>query len=145
MKPTVILFTLLTLMFAGGCQKEEHKDTQTQERLEPLQTQEQPSKQEKENQEVLNNLGISTEGEKIVIDPKKTKAFLEGVATTLQSEAVRIKEEAKKIKSEDLGIHKESDKVIIDINKTKKVLKGFTDQLEDVAKSLENVFDEGTK
>lgn len=136
MKPTLILFTLLTLIFANGCKKEDHKDMQNQESLEPLQTQGQPNKQEKKNQEVLNNLGISTEDEKIVIDPKKTKAFLEGVANTLQGEAVRIKEEAKKIKSEDLGIHKESDKVIIDINKTKKVLKGFTDQLEDVAKSL---------
>ena len=138
----LLITTLIFLLFVNGCNKEsnEQEAVINNETIPTLQ-----ASPEDNSEESLNKIGISTEGEKIIIDTNRTKKFLESMAKKLQSEAVRIAKEAKKIKSEDLGIHKERDKVTIDLNKTKQILKGITKQLEGVAKSLQKTLEDQVK
>lgn len=141
------IFILSASVFLSGCKAEQNKKqeeniaTQTVPKLETKQQREEVS-QEKST---LQKIGISTEGDKIVIEPKKTKAFLEEIAKSLQQEAIEIEQKAKKIKKEDFGIEKNKDKITIDINKTQKILNSFTKELEGVAKSLEKVINEKVK
>jgi len=98
-------------------------------------------KKDKEDEKVLKKIGISTTNDgKIIIEPKKTKEFLEKIAKTLKKEAVRIKENNKDIKSEDLGISAKKDKIVIDVNKTEKFLDKLSKDFEKTAKELGNIF-----
>ena len=134
------ILILFTIIFTNACEKDKKVQEESVESLPQLQT-----KQERQDKAVLDKMGISTDGDKIIIEPKKTKVFLEKMAKSLQEEAIKIERETKKIKSDDLGIHKESDKITIDLNKTEKVLNNFTKELESITKSLGKVFNEQTK
>ena len=135
---SIVILSLI--FFINGCKEEQKEQEVTTQELPKLET-----KQDRQEKNALNKIGISTEGDKIIIEPKKTKEFLEKIAKSLQKEAIKIEQEAKKIKKDDLGITKEKDKITIDINKTQKVLNKFTKELESVAKSLEKVITEGMK
>jgi len=142
---TTLLFALAIFLFLG-CEKDskDTKDNITQEKIEPqssAKVKEPLSQEQKRDKEVLETIGITADNEKIIIEPKKTKEFLEKIATTLQKESIKIEKESKKIDSKDLGIQKEGTKIIIDINKTEKVLKNLTNQLENLANTLEQIFD----
>ncbi len=129
-----------TIIFTNACEKDKKMQEESVESLPQLQT-----KQERQDKAVLDKMGISTDGDRIIIEPKKTKVFLETIAKSLQKEAIKIQQETKKLKSKDLGIHKESDKITIDLNKTEKVLNNFTKELEGIAKSLGKVFNKQTQ
>ena len=94
---------------------------------------------------VLNKIGISTQDDKIIIEPKKTKEFFEQMAKTLEKEAKKFESKAKEINISDLGIRSSDTKIVIDVNKTKNFLEKFSKELEGVAKELEEVFKEDQK
>ena len=100
------------------------------------------SKSEKNlsDDKVLKKIGISAKDGKIIIEPNKTKKFLESLAKKLESEAKKIGNKVKDINISMMGIKREEDKIVIDINKTHKVLEKFSKELEKVAKELEKVF-----
>ncbi len=87
--------------------------------------------------DLSKKIGISTEGDKIVIEPKKTKAFFDKLAKTLEKEAKALEGKAKKVNENDIGISASKDKITIDLNKTKSFLDDFAKQLEGVAKNID--------
>ena len=96
----------------------------------------------KDNDEkLLEEIGIYSKDDKIIIEPKKTEAFFKKLAKKLQKEAEKIQQKVKKINEKDLGIEKDSSKIIIDINKTEKTLNQFGKELEKISKELEKIFD----
>jgi hypothetical protein len=96
---------------------------------------------EDEEKKVLNKIGITTTNDgKIIIEPKKTKEFLDKIAKTMKKEAKRIKEENKNLSAEDIGISAKKDKIVIDINKTGKFLDKLSKDLSETANELEKIF-----
>jgi flagellum-specific peptidoglycan hydrolase FlgJ len=91
---------------------------------------------------ILEKIGISTKDDKIIIEPKKTKEFLEKMANKLKKEAKKIEQKTKEINISQMGIKASDKKIEIDINKTEKFLNKFSKELEDIAKELQKVFDD---
>ena len=135
-----IVFSLATF---NGCENdnsgEKRSDiTNSNTKNEPIKIH---TQKEEEEKKVLNKIGISTTNDgKIIIEPKKTKEFLESIAQTLQKEAKRIKEENRGIKAKDIGIEANKDKIVIDVNKTEKFLEKLSKDLEKTASELEKIF-----
>jgi len=99
------------------------------------------TKKEDDEQKVLNKIGITTSNDgKIIIEPKKTKEFLETIAKTLEKEAKRIKERNRGINAKDIGIEANKNKIVIDVNKTEKFLDKLSKDLEKTASELEKIF-----
>jgi len=153
----ILIYTTFVLIFItlNGCKNEEQNNTITNNGEkkseftksntfnESIQKKE-PNQPDtiKKDKSVLNKIGISTTDDgKIIIEPKKTKELLENIATTLKKEAIRIKENNKNLKSEDLGINKKEDKIIIDTNKTKKFLNKLSNDFSKTAKELGKIFE----
>ena len=141
-----IILTFLILMTLNGC-KSDNGEKQSEitvgntKNVEIMSSAKKVPKKDKEDEKVLKKIGISTTNDgKIIIEPKKTKEFLEKIAKTLKKEAVRIKENNKDIKSEDLGISAKKDKIVIDVNKTEKFLDKLSKDFEKTAKELGNIF-----
>jgi len=91
----------------------------------------------KEDKKILNKIGITTEGEKIIIDTNKTKTFFENMAKTLTKEAKKVEEKTKNLDSTDFGININKDKIEIDTKKTKNFLEQFSKELEDIANDID--------
>jgi len=85
----------------------------------------------------ISKIGISTQNDKIIIEPKKTKEFFNNLAKTMEKEAKKLKDKTKNINENDIGIHTNSDKITIDTNKTKTFLNNFAKELENVANNIE--------
>jgi len=136
----IIVFSLFTF---NGCKDEESGENKSDFTIsntnnEPLKIHTQKEKDEKK---VLNKIGVSTTNDgKIIIEPKKTKEFLNGIANILKKEANRIKDENKGLKPKDIGIDAKKDKIVIDINKTEKFLNKLSKDLAKTANELEKVF-----
>ena len=98
-------------------------------------------KKESKEDKILDNIGITEQNGKIIIDPKKTKSFLDNLSKTLEKEAKKFESKTKDIDEDELGIHISKDKIIIDANKTKSFLENFAKELESVAKDIEKTID----
>jgi len=99
------------------------------------------NKKESKEDKILENIGITEHNGKIIIDPKKTKSFLDNLSKTLEKEAKKFESKTKDIDENELGIHISKDKIIIDANKTKSFLENFAKELESVAKDIEKTID----
>ena len=91
---------------------------------------------------ILSKIGISTDKDKIIIEPKKTKAFFDKLTKTLEKEAKKFESKVDKIDKKDIGIEASKDKITIDVNKTSNFLKNFAKELENVAKDIDKVVNE---
>ena len=99
------------------------------------------TKKDEEEKKVLNKIGITkTNDGKIIIEPKKTKEFLDKIAETMKKETKRIKEKNRNLTSEDIGISANKDKIVIDINKTGMFLDKLSKDLSETANELEKIF-----
>ncbi len=97
---------------------------------------------EKKEKKILDKLGINTTSDgKIVIEPKKTKEFLDALSGILKRETTKLKEKNSGLTSEDLGVKADKDKIIIDTQKTKSFLEKFSKDLEDMATDIEKSVD----
>ena len=79
-------FVLITvLLFANGCKEEQKEQEVNATQLPKLERKQEPQEktQEPQKRSPLSKIGISTEGDKIIIEPKKTKEFLEKIAKSL--------------------------------------------------------------
>ena len=144
----LIIALLVTLPFIFACGSSNKKEGGDFERVEvneqsPLVVKTNKDiEEEKKEEKILNKLGINTTNDgKIVIEPKKTKEFLDGLSKILKKEATELKEKNKGITSEDLGIEANKDKITIDTKKTKNFLEKFSKDLEDMAKDIEKSVD----
>ena len=95
--------------------------------------------EDKEN--ILHKIGIVAKDDKIIIEPKKAKEFLENLAKTLQKNAKEIEKESCEINKSAIGVSAKDDKIVIDLNKTKNVLEKFSKHLQNIVKDLEKVLD----
>ncbi len=90
------------------------------------------------NQKDLSSkIGISAKDGKIVIEPKKTKKFLDDIAKVFEKKAKELKENTKNINENDIGVNINKEKITIDLNKTKNFLEKFSKELENVAKEID--------
>ena len=112
------------------------KVTQTKAHIEPtlLPKSEQSKYKEKK---LLKKIGISSNNDKIVIEPKKTEEFFKNMAKTLEHVAKEFEGKTKDIKSSDIGINASKDKITIDLNKTKNFLDNFSKELKQMAKDID--------
>ena len=137
---TILAFSLVTF---NGCKNDnsgENKSdiTNSNTKNETIKIH---TKKDDDEKKVLNKIGITTTNDgKIIIEPKKTKEFLENIAKTLEKEAKRIKNENKDIKAKDIGIEANKDKIVIDVNKTEKFLDKLSKDLAKTASELEKIF-----
>jgi len=131
------IFLLISILIAlNGCENNEKRQNDTFE-----------TKNEKivpksnKDDKVLSKIGISTENDKIIIEPKKTKAFFDKLAKTLEKNAKKLEKKTETIDENDIGIRASKDKITIDLNKTKSFLDNFSKELEKVAKDIQDVID----
>ena len=136
----IIIFLILGSF--NGCNMQENRESDSNFTKSNRQNGsiEQNTTLNKEEDKVLRKIGISTENGKIVIEPNKTKEFLETVAKKFESEAIKLQQKAKDINISTLGIKKESDKIVIDINQTQKTLEKISKDLENIAKEIGKIF-----
>jgi len=136
MKKINFLIALTVLVSYNGC-KNDNKVKNDTLKTKNETTVTKSSKDDK----VLNKIGISTENDKIIIEPKKTKAFFDKLAKTLEKNAKNLEQKTKTIDENDIGISASKDKITIDLNKTKSFLDSFSKELEKVAKDIQDVID----
>ena len=99
--------------------------------------------EDKDELKILNKMGIDkTNDGKIVIEPKKTKEFLNSITKVFESEAKKIKDKNKDLKAEDLGIQMSKDKIIINPKKTEDFLDNLSKDLENIANELDKTIKE---
>ena len=161
-KLLIALFIILPLIFACEDTKKskevsssQNQPTQIEQKVEGdiqevevieqkpvvLKTNEQ-IQQQKKDKKILNKLGINTTNDgKIIIEPKKTKEFLENLANILKKEGEEFKKKNRGLNSQDLGIQANKDKIIIDTKKTKNFLEKLSKDLEEMAKDIEKSVD----
>jgi len=126
----IILLILLSLNGCENSNKNDNSKTITKSNI---------STSNKKDNKILTNIGISTQDDKIIIEPKKTKEFLNKLANRLKKEATKLESKVKNINEKDIGIEANKDKITIDVNKTDKVLKNFSKELESIAKDINKV------
>ena len=137
LKKVNISLILLLLISLNGCKE----NTQNENNKTPIKnnTITQNKNQKNDDDKILQKIGISTENDKIIIEPKKTKAFFDKLGKTLEHTAKRMKSKVDKIDEKDIGITANKDKITIDVNKTNNFLKSFAKELESVAKDINKV------
>jgi len=136
MKKINLLIAFVILVSYNGCKK----DNETKYDTFKTKNKTTVTKSNKDDK-VLNKIGISTEDDKIIIEPKKTKAFFDKLAKTLEKNAKNLEQKTKTIDENDIGISTSKDKITIDLNKTKSFLDSFSKELEKVAKDIQDVID----
>ena len=136
MKKINFLIALIILVSYNGCKNNE----QSKNDIKKTKNEDIVTKSGKDDK-VLNKIGISTENDKIIIEPKKTKAFFDKLAKTLEKNAKNLEQKTKTIDENDIGISTSKDKITIDLNKTKSFLDSFSKELEKVAKDIQDVID----
>ncbi len=146
----LLILSITSLLITTACSEQNKKEEnltqiETQKayiepKLLPSTTREKIANQNKEDK-LLHKIGIHTENDKIIIEPKKTKEFLENIAKNLEQDAKKFTKKAKEIKESTLGIKASKDKVIIDLNKTKSFLETFSKEFENIAKDISKNID----
>ncbi len=142
----IYFFILIFSIFGCGNNSKEVNKTKEKISKSPIKHTSISIKNEESNKSkdrVLNKLGIqkSSDG-KIIIDPKKTKEFLEGMAAIFANEAQKIKNKNKDLTPKDLGVEVNGSKIIIDPQKGKSFLEEFSKELEEVGKDLKKSIDD---
>ncbi|HHO42794.1 MAG TPA: hypothetical protein ENN12_05510 [Epsilonproteobacteria bacterium] len=112
-----ILSILFFSLLLTGCDSQKSQSKQEIEALKPA-----------KEDDILSSIGITIDGDKITLDTKKSKAFLEQTASELKSSEDKIKEG--NFTSKVLGITIENDTFSIDLNQTKGFLKKLDNILE---------------
>jgi len=135
-KKILIFISILLLLY--GCK--DAKSNKSENNVTLRNTPVKSTIQVKKEPKTMENIGISINNDKIIIEPKKTEKFLKNLAKKLRSEAKKIENKIKNINEKDLGIQKDNSKIVIDINKTQKTLNRLTKELEKVVKELDNIF-----
>jgi len=135
-KIMLIIFILFSSNGCDGNSKNETNKTITKSNI-VIKVNKKESKEDK----ILKKIGITEQNGKIIIDPKKTKSFLDNLSKTLEKEAKKFESKTKDIDEDELGIHISKDKIIIDANKTKSFLENFAKELESVAKDIKESID----
>ena len=132
-----ISLILVILVSLNGCDQ----STQDKNNKSITKSNDKSLKIDKENKKdkILQKIGISTENDKIIIEPKKTKAFFDKLTKILEKKAKKFESKVDQIDEKDIGITANKDKITIDINKTTNFLKSFSKELESVAKDIDNV------
>ncbi len=134
----ISLIILTTNSYCQNLQKDEGEITKVTDKpyLDPslLPKSEQDKVKDKK---ILKQIGISTNNDKIIIEPKKTEEFLKNMAKTLEQMAKEFEGKTKDIKSSDIGIKTSKDKITIDLNKTKNFLDTFSKELENISKNID--------
>jgi len=133
----ILIFGIL--LSYNGCKSNNNRDINKTITKSNIKT-DNPSKVDKEDK-ILSNIGITEQNGKIIIDPKKTKSFLDNLSKTLEKEAKKFESKTKDIDENELGIHISKDKIVIDANKTKSFLENFAKELESVAKDIKESID----
>ena len=137
LKKVKISLILLLLISLNGCK--ENSQNENNKTLIKNNTVKQNINQKNDDAKILQKIGISTENDKIIIEPKKTKAFFEKLGKTFEHTAKRIKSKVDKIDEKDIGITANKDKITIDINKTTNFLNSFSKELEKSVKDIDRV------
>jgi len=134
-KLLIILILFMIFISLNGCKKDTNKiDTENVTKSNEI---ENNVNKVSSDDKILSKIGISTQNDKIIIEPKKTKEFFNNLAKTMEKEAKKLKDKTKNINENDIGIHTNSDKITIDTNKTKTFLNNFAKELENVANNIE--------
>jgi len=137
-KVNISLIILLILL--SGC--ESNSQSENNKTLIKSNTSQHKVDKKNPDDKILQKIGISTEDDKIIIEPKKTKAFFDKLTKTLEKEAKKFESKVDKIDEKDIGIEVNRDKITIDVNKTTNFLKNFSKELEGVAKDIDKVIND---
>jgi len=128
---------ILLLLLLSGCKS--NSQSENNKTLIKSNTSQHKANKKNSDDKILQKIGISTEDDKIIIEPKKTKAFFDKLTKRLEKDAKKFESKVKKIDEKDIGIEVNRDKITIDVNKTNNFLKKFSKELEGVAKDINKV------
>mgnify|MGYP000113340318 CR=1 FL=1 len=96
-------------------------------------------------EEILDQIGIDINDEKIVFDFAKTKAFFENIHNQIQKTSENIEHGIKEGKLDlesSIGFKLEDEKIEFDLGKTKSFLEEIGEKIEHFLGSLEKTFDD---
>ena len=122
-----------------GCGETDNKlkkDNLTYESEKDVKTASPQISKDKQEEKVLENMGIVVESGKIVIDTKKTQQFFERIGRTLEREVGRMEKNISKPCSSNIGISVRKDKIEVDLNKTKSFLENFAKGMQRIVKEI---------
>lgn len=137
MHKSLYIVVVFELFLLGGCNAQVDQEQNKTGTTKPLSYH---NSTKEPDDKALKSVGITTSGDKIVIDTNKTKAFLKKMANILKSESEALQEKTADLGRKSFGIQKENGKIVIDLNKTQNTLQSVTNELEDVAKGLGDLF-----
>jgi len=124
------IFIVLLLLI--GCQGDENLIKEKSNKSE-LTEKEATTKQDKnDTSSLLNELGLSFEQDKIIIDINKTGQFFETLEGSLEEKIANVDLNI----TRDAGIIISDDKVSVDLNKTKKLLDNVSSFFETVINDI---------
>jgi len=131
MKKSILLIALLLLMTACDNRVESNSETSVEKKTSSLEVL--PTNQ---NQvDILKQLGLEMNGERITIDVNKTADFMKKMEIEMHGRADEIE---RKIDAADInfskgfGINVEEGKLELDLNKTKEMLQQLNNLMKDV-------------
>lgn len=102
-------------------------------------------KNENKKEEILNQIGIDVNDEKIVFDFGKTKAFFENLHEQIQKTTQNIEhgiQEGKLDLDSSVGFKLDKEKIELDLNKTKNFMEEIGSKIEHFLGSLEKSFED---
>ena len=150
MKKYLIFIALFALYLLAGCQNDKQTKNQTGYAQStagyPTQIKNKHNNSSTKQQTISitpsnqkNPIGIKVEDDKIIIDTKQTKDFLNSIAQKLDNGFKKIENNLRKnsVKSpNETGIIITNNKMQIDLNKSKKFMEKWMKSMENVAREL---------
>ena len=148
-----LLWSMILLFSFSGCQNAQEKraehDAQVAQKaktalLAELKLKEE-EKQKKELERQKNNklahMGITTDNGKLIIDTNKTKDFFKQMAIKMQAHAEKFSKDLEKgmIDDQNAGIEMNETHIEIDLNKTKSFLDTWNKKIEEYVKEFDNI------
>jgi len=144
---------IILILFLSGCQDKKEDQAQhdakiaQEARAQLLKEQEEAKKKHEalEKNHKYSQIGITSEGGKIIIDTNKTKSYFKALAHQMKSKMDKMSKDLEKgiIKNEEAGIEMDETHINIDLNKTKifldtwgKKIQGFVKEFDGVAKEF---------
>jgi len=132
-----LLATLASLfVYAFGNEDRAYLMNTKVDNLHHLNAQVSTKSKQSNSKDILREIGIEIEPQKIVIDKDRVKSFFKNFAKTIDDTINREFQIGKQKTKENLGIRVYNNKVVIDLNKTKSLLEGWVGTLEELDKEL---------
>jgi len=99
------------------------------------------------NKNILQNIGVDINDEKIHIDFNKTKSFFQTLQDILNQKAQKMQSDIEqgKVDLDNIGLKVDNEQIDIDLNKTKNFIEDLGNKLNNFIKDLENSIDNISK